>query len=95
MSLRGHESSVVGMSPGHSQDVKKRFGEAVRSHRLRCGLTQEKLARRAHLHRAYISDVERGARNLSLDAMHRLATAMETSIADLFREEEKDSAKTE
>lgn len=74
------------MSTDASQNLKKRFGEAIRFHRLRCGLTQEKLALRSQLNRTYISDVERGGRNLSLDAMHRLATAMGVSLANLFRD---------
>jgi transcriptional regulator with XRE-family HTH domain len=74
------------MPSGLSHDVKRRFGESIRFHRHRCGLTQQKLALRADLNRTYISDVERGGRNLSLDAMHRLATAMGVPLANLFRD---------
>jgi two-component system, response regulator len=48
------------------------------------GISQEELAGRAGLHRTYISDVERGARNVSLESIHRLATALEVPLSVLF-----------
>lgn len=68
-------------------DVKKLFGAAVRAHRLRLGLSQETLAGRASLHRTYVTDVERGARNLSLESIWRLARALELTVSELFQEE--------
>ncbi|HTL56806.1 MAG TPA: response regulator [Candidatus Limnocylindrales bacterium] len=65
-------------------DVRKQFGAAVRAHRLRLGLSQETLAERAELHRTYVTDVERGARNLSLESISRLARALDISIGSLF-----------
>lgn len=65
-------------------DVKKQFGAAVRFHRDQLGISQEELAGRAGLHRTYISDVERGARNVSLESINRLATALEVSLSVLF-----------
>lgn len=65
-------------------DVKKHFGAAVRSRRDHLGISQEELAGRAGLHRTYISDVERGARNVSLESINRLATALEMPLSLLF-----------
>jgi len=65
-------------------DVKIVFGAAVRTWRKRLGFSQEVLAERADLHRTYVSDVERGARNLSLESMTRIAQALRISAADLF-----------
>jgi CheY-like chemotaxis protein len=65
-------------------DVKKQFGAAVRLHRDRLGISQEELAGRAGLHRTYISDVERGARNVSLESILRLAGALEVTLSILF-----------
>jgi len=48
------------------------------------GISQEELAERAELHRTYVSDVERGARNLSLESINRLARALDISVAALF-----------
>jgi CheY-like chemotaxis protein/DNA-binding XRE family transcriptional regulator len=60
------------------------FGEAVRQKRLALHISQEELAYRSGLHRTYISDVERGARNLSLQSIEKLAQALELSVSALF-----------
>jgi CheY-like chemotaxis protein/DNA-binding XRE family transcriptional regulator len=65
-------------------DVKKQFGAAVRFYRDHMGISQEELAGRAGLHRTYISDVERGARNVSLESIHRLTSALEVPLSVLF-----------
>lgn len=61
-------------------------GERIREHRNRLGLTQGEVAERASLTRPYLSAVERGRQNITLEALLRLATALEISIADLLRE---------
>jgi CheY-like chemotaxis protein/DNA-binding XRE family transcriptional regulator len=71
--------------------VKKQFGAAVRFHRDHLGISQEELAGRAGLHRTYISDVERGARNVSLESIHRLAAALEVPLSILFSRLEEGS----
>ena len=65
-------------------DLKRLFGTAIRSKRSELGISQEELADRAGLHRTYVSDVERGARNLSLESIEKLASALELSISGLF-----------
>ena len=69
-------------------DVKKVFGTSVRTWRNLLGISQEELAERADLHRTYVSDVERGARNLSLESIQRLARALEISVSSLFPQPE-------
>src|SRR5436190_107868 len=69
-----------------SNDIKSRFGTAVRTERKRLGISQEELAGRAGLHRTYVADIERGARNLSLANIEKLAKALGTSIPALFTE---------
>jgi two-component system, response regulator len=69
---------------GKNNDVKKHFGAAVRLRRNHLGISQEELAGRAGLHRTYISDVERGARNVSLESIYRLATALDVPLSVLF-----------
>src|SRR5882724_8201878 len=71
-----------------SIDLKKEFGATVRDRRTQLGLSQEKLAERADLHRTYISDIERGARNVSLESIEKLASALEVSVAALFPKSE-------
>jgi CheY-like chemotaxis protein/DNA-binding XRE family transcriptional regulator len=65
-------------------DLKKQFGAAVKSQRVRLGMSQEELAELADLHRTYVTDVERGSRNLSLVSIHKLAHALGVPIGSLF-----------
>ena len=65
-------------------NVKVMFGKAVRDHRRKLKLSQEELAHRSGLHRTYLSDIERGSRNLSLESIAQLATALELSLSSLF-----------
>jgi two-component system, response regulator len=66
-------------------DVKKEFGCVIKSRRTRLGLSQEALAERADLHRTYVTDIERGMRNLTLESIAKLAGALGVSLGDLFR----------
>ena len=63
--------------------VKQLFGARIKALRTNRGISQETLAIRASLHRTYISDIERGARNPSLETMAQLAEALEVAIAAL------------
>jgi transcriptional regulator with XRE-family HTH domain len=56
----------------------------VRERRELLRLSQEEVAHRARLHRTYISDIERGARNLSLKSLVDLARALELTTSDLI-----------
>ena len=69
-------------------DIAVRFGRAVRKLRLEQKLSQEELAERCDLHRTYISDIELGKRNVSLENIERIATALERSLPDFFKEVE-------
>lgn len=66
-------------------DLKRLFGTAIKSKRSELGISQEELADRAGLHRTYISDVERGVRNPSLESIEKLAVALDLSVSRLFR----------
>jgi len=70
-------------------DVKKTFGASIKKWRNSLGISQEELAERADLHRTYVSDIERGARNLSLQNIEKLAHALEVSVSVLFADDEK------
>jgi transcriptional regulator with XRE-family HTH domain len=64
--------------------LKKQVGLAIRDLRLRRGISQEDLAKRAKLARSYLCAVERGDRNLTLLTMFRLADALEVPVDALF-----------
>ncbi len=64
------------------------FGLSVRKTRQMSGLSQEKLAEIAGLHRTYIGAIERGERNISLNNILRLSDALKVSPKKLFEESE-------
>lgn len=68
------------------------MGKYIRQKRISLGLSQEELAARAGLHRTYISDVERGIRNLTIGAAwfvaHGLGVDFKEMISSLEIHEE-------
>ena len=60
------------------------FGKIVRAKRLEKKLSQEELADLAGLHFTYVSSVERGERNISLENIARLAKALACQLKDLM-----------
>lgn len=69
--------------------TRLRFAKNLRKIRVAKGLSQERLAEHAGLHRTYIGSVERGERNITIDNMERLATALGCSLQELIEEEQK------
>lgn len=65
-------------------DIQAVFGSKVRELRIRKGISQEKLAEFANLHRTYISSVELGHRNVSLQNIKAIADALGVPIQELF-----------
>lgn len=60
------------------------FGARVRELRTERGWSQEDFAHRANLDRTYVSGIERGTRNPTLDIIHRLAETLDVSPSALF-----------
>lgn len=61
----------------------------MRLRREELGLSQEKLGEKAKVHRTYVSDVERGARNPTVKVIWKLADALETTPDRLFERAER------
>ncbi|MFQ6116880.1 MAG: response regulator [Candidatus Bipolaricaulia bacterium] len=61
------------------------FGKRLRGLRRERRLTQEGLSRKTGLNQSYISDLERGKRNISLKNLYRLARALKVELEELFR----------
>ena len=65
-------------------DIQKKFGDKLRELRRQKGLSQEDLALKSGLHRTYISDIERGSRNLSLKNIEKIAKALGLATKSLL-----------
>jgi transcriptional regulator with XRE-family HTH domain len=73
---------------GHS--ISRAFGTVVRKRREGSGLSQEKLADLAGIHRTYISSIERGKVRLGLDVAKKVADALRVPLSDLIAQAERE-----
>lgn len=64
--------------------VTERFGMRIKELRVQQGISQEELGFRCHLSKNYISDVERGTRNVSLKAIDQFAKGLGITLKELF-----------
>ena len=69
--------------------LAQRFGARVRDLRLAKGYTQEAFADRCGFFRTYLSRIETGRANPTLNAIEVIADALGLSITELFRQAEK------
>lgn len=65
-------------------DHRAAFGARVRELRTEQGWSQEDFAHRAGLDRTYVSGIERGRRNPTLEVIYRLAQTLEVPAAELL-----------
>ena len=68
-----------------AEDIKLKLGRKIRETRVKEGYSQEELASRCELHRTYISDIERGERNVSVENIEKIAKALKTEPNELLR----------
>ena len=67
------------------QDIRIRFGRALRRRRQKLGVSQEAFADMCQLDRTYIGGIERGERNVALVNIEKIAKTLRISIVQLFR----------
>ncbi|XVJ96745.1 helix-turn-helix domain-containing protein (plasmid) [Burkholderia vietnamiensis] len=67
-----------------SISARQQLASSLRRLRAERGWSQEELAARCALDRSFLAHVERGARNISIDNIEKLAHALDVKIADLF-----------
>lgn len=72
-------------SPKHAHaPVLVALGGAIRSLRKARGISQEELAHRSQVDRAYMSSIERGTQNPGVMTIIRIAGGMNISVAEIF-----------
>jgi transcriptional regulator with XRE-family HTH domain len=67
-------------------NLQQSFGSLIRRRRSEAGLTQERLADEAGIHRTYVSLLERGHRAATIEVVRRLAKALKTTMTSLIAE---------
>lgn len=68
----------------HTKDITLRFGQRVKALRLELGLSQEAFADKCGLDRTYISGIERGVRNPTLEVIAVIADGLGIKLNQLF-----------
>ena len=71
------------------KDIKKRFGKNVRNCRKAKEMTQVEVSSHAGLHQNYLSEIEKGKRNITLEIMQKLAEALNVEVKEFFEENHK------
>ena len=67
------------------EDIRARFGNALRQRRHKMGVSQEAFADLCGLDRTYVGGIERGERNVALVNLEKIAKALDLSLSELFR----------
>ena len=80
------------MLPGMER-IEVLFGQAVRKHRQRQGLSQEEFADRAKVHRTYVSSIELGKVQISIRIAQQIALALDVPLSRIWQEVERDNRK--
>lgn len=65
-------------------DLKEQIGERIKDLRQAAEMTQEELAERAELSKGFISQVERGLTNLSIENLDAILTALNVTLTEFF-----------
>ena len=69
-------------------DIKLKVGQRIRELRKKLELSQEALAYKAEVDRTYMTDVENGRRNISVEILEKIIGALEISVKDFFDSKE-------
>ena len=64
--------------------IANRIGKRLKTKRIECGYTQEKVAELANLHPTYIGQVERGEKNLTIESLEKLCIALNYPMNELM-----------
>ncbi len=65
-------------------NIKEKLWNRIRELRKERNISQEQLASKSKIHRTYLSSVERGLKNISVENIEKVAVALEVEIRDLF-----------
>lgn len=69
-------------------DIKLKIGQRIKELRHALKLSQEALANKSDVDRTYMTDVENGRRNISVEILEKIITALDVSYAEFFNSKE-------
>ena len=69
-------------------DIKQKVGNRIRELRKQLELSQESLAYKSEVDRTYMTDVENGRRNVSLEILEKIIKALEVSFTEFLNSKE-------
>jgi len=69
-------------------DIKEKVGNRIRELRKQLELSQESLAYKSEVDRTYMTDVENGRRNVSIEILEKIIKALEVSFTEFFNSKE-------
>ncbi len=61
------------------------LGKVIAKSREKLGISQEKLAERAGVHRTYVSQLERGLKSPTLDILSKISLGLDIKLSRLMR----------
>ena len=67
-------------------NIKEKFGFKVKQLREQKGFSIEYLANISNVDRTYISDIEKGKRNVSIQIMEKIIIALDTDFIEFFND---------
>ena len=73
------------MAAASPSKLRRIFASQVRARRKELGISQEELADRAEVHRTWVSQLERGVSNVSIDNIGRISDALGVPAFELLR----------
>jgi len=64
--------------------VRKKLGDTIRAYRIEMGISQEKLAELADVHRNYVGKIEHGEQNITINNLCRFCRIFHRRLSEIF-----------
>jgi len=74
--------SVIKFKTGHWMELRKKIGKKIRCAREERKMTQEQFSEKAGVDVSYLSYVENGKRNVSIDVLERISNLLDLNLED-------------
>ena len=79
--MRTHKNTFTNM------DIKVAIGERIAQLRKAKKLSQQKFSYEAEIERSYLTHVEKGRKNISIETLNKITDALEISLKEFFNQE--------